>query len=249
MRYAIYFAAEADDRLMQLGNAWLGRDPFSGEDLRQPEIAGLSPETVRELTADPRRYGFHGTLKAPFFLREGENEATLLEACAAFAGRIAPFEIRGLDVNRLGKFLALTPNGSEPDLQAFAAQCLRAFEPFRAPLSSADLERRRKSGLTLRQDAYLSDWGYPYIFDEFRFHMTLSNKLDNETEADALAQAARSFFAELTGRPRTCHTFGLYVEPEAGGPFQVLKIFTLTGTLTPRAAEEQTGGSTRKENA
>ncbi|POF32727.1 DUF1045 domain-containing protein [Roseibium marinum] len=249
MRYAIYFAAEADDRLMQLGNAWLGRDPFSDRDLSQPEIAGLSPEKVRELTASPRRYGFHGTLKAPFYLRGGESEAALLETCAEFAGRTAPFEIQGFDVNRLGRFLALTPNESEPALQAFAAQCLRTFEPFRAPLSAADLERRRKSGLTSRQDAYLTAWGYPYVFEEFRFHMTLSNKLENDAEADALAQAARSFFAEVTGRPRTCRTFGLYVEPQAGDPFQVLKVFALTGSVTPQAAEEQTGGTAREENA
>ncbi|KZM51322.1 DUF1045 domain-containing protein [Labrenzia sp. OB1] len=248
MRYAIYFAAEADDRLMQLGNTWLGRDPFTGGGLSQPEIAGLAADKLRELTASPRRYGFHGTLKAPFFLREGKNEAALLETCAEFANRIAPFEIKGLDVNRLGKFLALTPNDTEPGLRAFAAQCLRAFEPFRAPLSPADLERRRKSDLTRRQDAYLTDWGYPYIFDEFRFHMTLSNKLENEAEADTLAQAAQSYFAEVTGRPRTCRTFALYMEREAGGPFQVLNVFTLTGNITPQAAEDQTGEPTRKEN-
>ncbi|PVB61258.1 DUF1045 domain-containing protein [Labrenzia sp. 011] len=249
MRYAIYFAAEADDPLMQLGNAWLGRDPFSGRELAQPVIEGLAPDRLFQLTASPRRYGFHGTLKAPFRLRDGESEAALLDACAAFAGSVAPFDIQGLDVNRLGKFLALTPKGTEPDLQAFAALCLRSFEPFRAPLSDDDLARRRRSGLTSRQDAYLAAWGYPYVFEEFRFHMTLSDKLDDDTEAAALTRAAQSFFADVTGRPRSCRTFGLYVEPEPGGPFQVRGIFTLTGTVTPQAAEQQTGGSSRKENA
>jgi len=247
MRYAIYFAADADDRLMKLGNSWLGRDPFSGETFGQPEIAGLTPERFGELTASPRRYGFHGTLKAPFFLREGRSEAALADACRTFAAEIAPFDIREFGVNRLGRFLALTPNLDEPELRAFASLCVRRFEPFRAPLSDADLERRRKSGLTPKQDAYMTEWGYPYIFDEFRFHMTLSEKLENDTEADLLKSAAEDYFTDVTGRPLTCGTFGLYVEPEAGGPFHVHEIYRLTGSVAPQQAVSQAG--TARENA
>lgn len=247
MRYAIYFAADSDDRLMKLGNSWLGRDPFSGETFGQPEVAGLTPERFGELTASPRRYGFHGTLKAPFFLRDGRDETALAEACRTFAAEIAPFEIREFGVNRLGRFLALTPNRDEPDLKAFAGLCVRRFEPFRAPASEADLERRRKSGLTPKQDAYMSEWGYPYIFDEFHFHMTLSEKLENDTEADLLKSAAEEYFAEVTGRPRICCTFGLYAEPEAGGPFHIRGIYRLTGGAVPLEAESQAG--TAKENA
>ena len=167
MRYAIYFAADADDALMRLGNAWLGRDPFAARDVNLPAIPGMDAARFRELTADPRRYGFHGTLKAPFHLKEGQNEADLVEACRAFAADIAPFRIEGLKVNRLGKFLALTPERPQPDLSAFAALCVRRFEPCRAPLSEADIARRRKSGLTPKQDSYLTGWGYPYIFAGF----------------------------------------------------------------------------------
>ncbi|MCX2724987.1 DUF1045 domain-containing protein [Roseibium salinum] len=247
MRYAIYFAADADDRLMQLGNAWLGRDPFRGTDLRQAAMPGLTAAQVQSLTSSPRRYGFHGTLKAPFTLRAGEREQALLEACEAFAGEIAPFNIEGLDVNRLGKFLALTPNQPEAALNGFAALCVRSFEPFRAPLTEADLERRRRSGLTPRQDLYVTEWGYPYVFDEFRFHMTLSNKLEDEAQAGLLADAARTFFAEVTGHPRRCGSFGLYVEPEAGAPFDVHTVFRLTGTTAPLEAAPDAGRLTRKE--
>lgn len=249
MRYAIYFAATADDSLMLLGNAWLGRDPFTGDPLAQPGIEGLSDTRFAELTSSPRRYGFHGTLKAPFFLRQGETEKALVSACEDFAGRIAPFEIQKLGVNRLGKFLALTPDQDEPDLKAFAELCVRHFEKFRAPLSDADLERRRKGGLTPKQDVYLKDWGYPYIFDEFRFHMTLSNKLEVETEAEKLTGSARAFFARETGIPRGCRHFGLYVEPEPGAPFQVRKIFELTGGTAPYNAQLSDDSFTRKENA
>ncbi len=249
MRYALYFAADADDCLMQLGNAWLGRDPYTLQALPQPEIDGLTGERFQHLTANPRRYGFHGTLKAPFLLRSGVTQTGLLEACEAFASDIAPFAIEGLSVNRLGKFLALTPDRTEPELQAFADICVRRFEDFRAPLTEADLERRRNSGLTPKQDAYLSEWGYPYVFDEFRFHMTLSNMLDSERDADLLAAAARTHFAEVTGRRRICSHFALYVEPDHNAPFQVLKVFELTGGTAPRDAQADAARLIRKENA
>lgn len=249
MRYAIYFAAAAEDSLSRLGNTWLGRDPYSGKTLEMPEIDGLSTERVAELTSSPRRYGFHGTLKAPFNLKDGQKETELLEACESFAQELAPFEIRALSVNRLGKFLALTPDVEEPSLAAFAGLCVRHFEPFRAPLAEFDLERRRQSGLTPRQDAHLTDWGYPYIFEDFRFHMTLSNKLEDETEAQVLKQAAEEHFDEVTGQARVGRHFAVYAEPHRGAPFEIVKLFELRGALSPLEAQDRTDRMSRKENA
>ena len=114
-------------------------------------------------------------------------------------------------MNRLGSFLALTPTMPEAELSAFAGLCVRAFEPFRAPLSDTDIERRRKSGLTPKQDGYLTGWGYPYIFDEFRFHMTLSNKLEDEAQAAVLKDAAETFFRARDRRlPADRHVRSLY---------------------------------------
>lgn len=247
MRYALYFAAPADDPLMRLGNRWLGRDPFSGALPDQPAVAGLAGDRFAELTAEPRRYGFHGTLKAPFSLREGVSEADLLDACAAFAGEVSPFDIAGLGVNRLGRFLALTPCAAETELTAFAALCVRVFEPFRAPLSEADVARRRKSGLSPKLDAYMTAWGYPYIFDEFRFHMTLTGKLDDDTEAVRLQDAATAFFKDVTGTPRTCRHLGLYVEPERGAPFLAHRLFELTGRTPVRDMLAREEATTRKD--
>jgi len=249
MRYAIYFAADAGDRLMQLGNYWLGRDPFSGNDLQQPDVAGLSPARVHALSSDPRRYGFHGTLKAPFSLRAEQSEAALVAACESFAADLSPFEIDGLGVSRLGRFLALTPTREEPGLRAFASACVRRFEPFRAPLADADLERRRRSGLTAAQDSHLANWGYPYIFDEFRFHMTLSNKLEDDREAGLLADAAKAWFAGVTDQPRICSHFALYSEAERNAPFKVHTVFQLSGRSSPEEAAARREDPTLEENA
>ncbi|WP_417687523.1 DUF1045 domain-containing protein [Roseibium sp.] len=244
MRYAIYFAAPADDALMRAGNAWLGRDPYTGASLPQPHAGGLSADRFADLTIDPRRYGFHGTLKAPFELKAGTSEEDLVEACRALSRCIAPFEFAGLQPRALGKFLALVPVDEAPELAAFAEVCMRHFEPLRAPLAASDLERRRKSGLTLTQDRNLKDWGYPYIFDDFRFHMTLSNKLDHDAEAALLQKAAGQHFSGLTGTRRSVGHFGLYTESERGALFKVHTIFPLSGSLTPIAALRTTEVST-----
>ena len=236
MRYAIYFSEDATSPLMQLGNTWLGRDPFTGKSLVQPSIDSFRKDRLHILTESPRRYGFHGTLKAPFFLRQDTSEEALLTACSAFGGQTAPFVLEGLSVNPLGKFLALTPAQNEPDLNAFAGLCVKHFEPFRAPLSTADLERRRASALTPRQDAYLTKWGYPYVFDEFRFHMTLSGKLEDENEMQRLQEAAIHHFKDVCARPRMISTFGLYAEAERGAPFKVHTIFHLSGKQAPASA-------------
>ena len=249
MRYALYFAADADDRLMQLGNSWLGRDPFSGTALPQPELPGMTSARFQELTTAPRRYGFHGTLKAPFSLAADQTEAALLDACAAFAAEIAPYEIEALGVNRLGRFLALTPEAEEPALRAFAGLCVRRFEPFRAPLSEADLERRRKSGLSERHDTYLVRWGYPYIFDEFRFHLTLSNKLEDDSDMERMANAAQDHFADVIGKKRLCRHVALYTEAERGAPFQVHTVFQLTGSVAPADALSQAERLSQEESA
>ena len=52
--------------------------------------------------------------------------------------------------------------------------------PFARPPGAAELERRRKAGLSAAQEKMLLRWGYPYVLDEFRFHLTLTGRLQPE---------------------------------------------------------------------
>lgn len=224
MRYAIYFTPNYDDPLTRLGSQWLGRDAFTGKTVVQPVLEEVSCERLHGLTADPRRYGFHATLKAPFPLADRRSEAELRDAFAAFCERMPAFTLPGLEVARLGSFLALTLSQPSEALEVFAAMCVEAFDPLRAPLSQADRERRLASPLSERQQTLLGRWGYPYVFEEFRFHMTLSGRLADGPEADCLMRDAIRYFAAVTERPRPFATVGLFVERARGGPFTVLDI-------------------------
>lgn len=221
MRYAVYFTPPPGTPLAVEGAAFLGRDAFSGATVPAPVIPGIEPSRVAEITADPRRYGFHGTLKPPFALAEGRSEDELRDAFRRFAASRVPFETR-LVVGRLSGFLALVPADAEPRLRALADGAVMTLDPFRRPPGEAELARRRRSGLSPAQEANLLAWGYPYVQDEFRFHMTLSGRLD-EPELGLVEKAARAALDAHLSRPVRFDSLGLFVEPEPGAPFLVLE--------------------------
>src|SRR5262245_28649656 len=115
VRYAIYFAPAAGSPLAQFGALCLGRDVATGEAKAQPRIDGLSPERWQTLTASPRRYGFHATLKAPFHLAEGRTREGLVDQLERFANLQRPFDAPGLRVARIADFLALVLSESCAD--------------------------------------------------------------------------------------------------------------------------------------
>src|SRR5207245_1192733 len=83
-------------------------------------------------------------------------------------------------VDSISGFIAVIPAEPVAELQQLAADCARDFDSFRAPLGAEDRARRRPEKLTERQRDYLDRWGYPYVMEEFRFHMTLTGRLDAE---------------------------------------------------------------------
>ena len=218
MRYAVYFSPAESHPLTKAAAHWLGRDAFTGEIWPTPDVDGLKPDTVHELTADPRRYAFHATLKAPFELAEDKSEAELIKAFERFAAETAAFDIPNAIVGQLGRFFAIVPDKVYPELQDFAAKVVEVFEPFRAPLSEADIARRNPEKLSAPQRANLDRWGYPYVMDEFRFHMTLTGQVPPE-QAPAMAAELDRRFAEFVNRPLAIDGLALFVEPSRSAPF------------------------------
>ncbi len=232
MRYALYFTPSASDPLTLAAQRWLGRNAFTGAPLAQPATDGLD---VAALTADPRRYGFHATLKAPFTLAEGRSEAELLAEIGRFVSDAEPFDIPEVVLGRLGSFFALVPGDHCDALQSFAGEVVRRFERFRAPLTSADIARRKPDELSTAERQNLVQWGYPYVFDEFRFHMTLTGRVATERR-DAVESVLREHFAEFHGRPLPVAGLALFREPSRGADFTVHSLFPLGGAANRKTA-------------
>jgi len=176
-RYAIYYAPDVDDPLWRFGCHCIGYDAETGTDCLVPQSSALSHDDWVARTQEPRRYGFHATLKAPFHLVAGRSEAELIESLGQFAHRRKAVSLIDLDVRALGNFVALTLQEPNEELQALARDCVTHFDRFRAPLGEDDLARRLAMPLTVGQRELLLAWGYPYVMEQFRFHMTLTSSL------------------------------------------------------------------------
>jgi putative phosphonate metabolism protein len=217
-RYAIYYVPAATDPLYRLGAEVLGYDGFTSGALEFPtELRRLAD--WQEITTDPRKYGFHATLKAPFALAPGRTEADLRKAFAAFIAPATP-EIP-LVVSSISSFIAVIPASPSAKLSALAQTCVEAFDEFRAPLTDHDRARRRPERLTERQRNHLDRWGYPYVAEEFRFHMTLSGSLPRERH-EVLLPTLRSMFAAITAAPRPIDRIALFYQADATSRFRIV---------------------------
>jgi putative phosphonate metabolism protein len=216
-RFAVYYAPSGASEWWRAGSVWLGRDAQSGERHVSPQPEGLT-RALTELTEAPRRYGWHGTLVAPFHLAAGVTQDDLLAAARAWALTQHAFMLP-VEAATLGDFVALRPvdQHGEAAIRALASSALQTFHPLRARPSAADLARRLEAPLSERQRALLIDWGYPYVFDEFRFHMTLSGSLADLQERAALVAWWRQQTSALG--PLSVDQAALFVEPAPGEPF------------------------------
>lgn len=226
-RYALYYAPAADSALWRFGSTTLGYDALTAEDIPFAVPAGCDAAEWPELTAEPRRYGFHATLKAPFELAEGRSEEGLRSFSRNYAAGLDSVTLSGLSVAALGSFVALIPAEPSDALQRFAFALVQAFEPFRAPLSEADLARRLKSPLTPAQHAYLQAYGYPYVGDAFRFHMTLTGSLPPEKVAPVRQALETAHAAALPPGPVELDRFALFRQDNRDARFRLIDSYRL----------------------
>lgn len=222
-RFALYLAPAADSALWRFGSAVLGHDAETGAAPAGPDLPGFDAETWQALTEEPRRYGFHGTLKAPFRLKEGAGEAELSAALATFAAGRHAFEMPPLEVSALGPFIALVPAAPVPQLNDLAAAAVTELDGLRAPLTADEMARRRPDRLSARQAEYLAAYGYPYVLDEFRFHMTLTGPLPERDRIHALNALRDAYAASGAAVPVRVSEVALYGQSAPGERFRLAR--------------------------
>jgi putative phosphonate metabolism protein len=234
-RYAIYYAPAPDGALGRFGRSWLGYDAETGTPVAQPALDGIAAQRLAEITAEPRRYGFHATLKPPFSLAPGRTGTGLATALAAFAGRQEAVLAPPLALAAISGFWALVPSLPCPPLARLAAACVRHFDPFRAPPAADEQARRRQAGLSPAQEALLTEWGYPYVMDEFRFHLTLTERLAAD-EASRIGAILSERVAPLCGAPLPIDALALFHQPRRGENFRLVCRYRLADTTGEAAS-------------
>jgi putative phosphonate metabolism protein len=222
-RYAVYFAPRADSAWWRAGSRWLGRCASRLEPLPQAPLPGVPTPELHRLTQAPRRYGWHATLKAPFALAPGVDAEQLRAGLRGLCEDFEPFTMPTLKVAMLDDFLALVPEPGSRAIEDIAAACVTRVHALAAPLAPAEIERRRAAGLTQEEDALLLRWGYPFVLERFRFHLSLTGTLRDAAPSivQAIEDAARERFAGLPA----CRfdTLSLFAEPRSGADFVLLE--------------------------
>ena len=221
-RFAVYYAPR-HGAFASRAAEWLGRDPRTGTALPQPVLPGIGDP--HGITVDPRRYGFHGTIRAPFRPAQGLDEAAIRDRVAALAAALAPVTCDGLRLENLHGFLALTPTGCEAALLELGARVVEGTDDLRAPLTEAEITRRRPEHLSPRQRALLDRWGYPFVMEEFRFHLTLTDRLERP---EPIRAALDAHFAPVLPRPFVIEDLCLFGE-DASGRFHLMHRYALSG--------------------
>lgn len=173
----------------------------------------------------PRRYGFHATLKAPMRLCEKYTYGDLQQAAEQISSQLTPVALGELKLKRIGRFLALVATEKvHPAVSELASVCVTELDYLRASLN--DAERNKRKNLSSTEEANLERWGYPYVGDQFRFHMTLTSALDEETLKEARE--------ELSRRVPTSHikidSICIFGDPGDTRPFSLLERFDLRGS-------------------
>jgi 2'-5' RNA ligase len=203
-RYAIYFAPAPDTAFWSFGSRVLGYDAATGLDVPGFTLPGTTEERWRSIVARPRTYGFHAALKAPFHLNDAD-EGDLMSALDAFARGRPPIDLGRLKISAFASgasgagFAAFTPVSPASGLRDLERDIVTGLDRFRRSTTPAERDGRRPDSLTERQRAHLDAYGYPFVLDDFRFHMTLTGEIANiESISAQLADAADRALAELT---------------------------------------------------
>lgn len=220
-RYAIYFLPAPEEPLYRFGCAVLGYDAY-GDSGRALPAAISTAADWDALTQQPRQYGFHATLKAPFHLADSTDEVELRHALDAMASERRSIPLIEPEATTLGSFLAVTPKSPSTPLHQLANDCVVGFDRFRAPLSPSARQQRTDKGLSPQQITNLDLWGYPYVFEEFRFHMTLTGPIKANERTKVLLILQRLMAETGADKPIAIDRLVLLRQDSPQSPFRVI---------------------------
>lgn len=225
-RYSIYWSPPASSPLASLGAGWLGRDAETGTEYPLPEVDGLTKGQMHDVVRRPAHYGLHATLKSPFRLKDAQSGRRLFDRVARFASNQPSFELPKFELVYRNGFFYLQPGTRCGAINTLANACVHDFDDLRAPLNDADIARRRMNELTERERGYVREWGYPYVFEKYDMHLTLTSRLD-----DALVdrvQVALKAISNCWSEPSVVDSVCIFAQQNPDDDFRLLERFSFS---------------------
>ena len=242
-RYAIYFTPPCHSDWWRFGCSWLHRDPMTNTQTPRFSLPGLQQMGINDaylntLTSEPFRYGFHATLKAPFRLKKGSYEQDLYRQVQQLSRTLKTTKLTPLSIQSIDGFVALTFPGNDMQsiheeqmaINRLAAQCVTKLDVFRDDPSLEELEKRRSQGLTPRQIELLEDWGYPFVLQEYRFHMTLTNRVEKHLQ-NRIIDALEPSIDQLNQHPLFLDALSVFEQSSYDSAFVATRRYCFDGQV------------------
>jgi len=224
-RFAIYYLPSESNLLSNFASSWFGWNPHLGMEVSYPVWKNLN-FNIAELTSEPGKYGLHGTLKPPFPLAKQENFEELRVAILKLSRSIKKFKIPSITLRVIDGFIAIVPTIRNERIDYLAEKCVKELDDFRGPESLENIKKRRSVGLSERQENHLRRWGYPYVLDDFNFHLTMTEKLRPEVSERVFLVLASKLESVLMA-PLLVDKIFLCGESVENGKFKVIEKFSL----------------------
>ena len=125
-------------------------------------------------------YGFHSTVKAPFYLSHLYSEDLLLEKFQTIDKKIINSLLSNkYSVSKLDRFknllvLRFYQNNS---FDVTISSLMREFDLYRKTLNQQEVQKdiKRFSNLSSSEMEYYLIWGYPYLFEFNNHHISVSD--------------------------------------------------------------------------
>lgn len=233
-RYAIFFAPADESPLGNFGATVLRRKAQNPAEWVNPAIAVNFENTAvwRACVAKPAHYGFHATINAPFELQPQYTRDQLTASLAEFCQKQQPIPLTNLTPRRTQRFEALAFVNQPAELVNFAADCVVEFDYFRAPLNKDDMDRRALKAQTLSQITHLQEYGYPYVFDDFNFHMTLSGTMPEDE--NGYLQWLTVLYGQMVPDTPALDRLCLFMQTDRTSPFHRVTEFVFGQKVSQR---------------
>ncbi|WP_290919709.1 DUF1045 domain-containing protein [Halodesulfovibrio sp.] len=227
-RYAIYYTPPRNSLLESAGIHWLGRTPLRYGQIPKDIPEGFFKQEYYQIIEAPRWYGFHGTIRAPFELAKNVTPEAFIKEISQICRNHAPFSFAGLSINCFGGFLALTPTAASPDLLKLHSDLTRRLDHLRPQLSRFDLKRHLDKKLSERQERLLRRFGYPFVLEEFKFHMTLTGTIEDRLRR-SYKEKLESILNPYLTESIPVNEVTVFMQPDRKTPFVEYTRIPLTG--------------------
>ena len=87
----------------------------------------------------------------------------------------------------------------------------------------ADIPKPEQVPPVDRQRELLAKWGYPYVLDEWKFHMTLTSSIPDKNTRQIFLQTLKAHFSEFT--PVQLTDLCIFMQPDPATPFALMDRF------------------------